>query len=717
MGETVVFPMRRRVIDRNVVGFESPLVRDEDHQCRNDEFVLSVWQKTLGESGVVYWDDGHEQRDASDCFSAFLASAGEGGYDVRPTSNVVEHLGEADAVVVTAPTKPFSDDERREFAAFAADGGWIFLHDDPVSADSGTHLNELVADLDRDFRFPATKAKTETEAESRSDEQFDFDPSRTYRGTVTEVTDGDTVTVEFDAGTTESIRVLGIDTPETAKNSQHERPEEWEGIEEMSYLQKWGAKAKQFGTETLADAAVSVSFDANEPVRDPYDRVLGYLTYDSDDSLYNREAVERGYARVYGSGFARHDRFLQAELTARADGKNVWSESDPQNSTEIRDRPVSELFFPKAASVRLAEGEVPADRVPVFAEESAKQKSVGDGIEYGDIPLVAVDEVNRVAVVGSPLVDETYEKDEGFEVDTSGYENFVFLTNLTSFLSDRSGTVLIDGGHGQFNADYALSNEDAAYYQRYLEGQNITFEQVNNLTKEALSETRALVVTTPAEAFTEAEIDAVATFRESGGAVVLVGAGTAPSEGRANLNDLAAGLGTDLRLNTDQIADPEHNVNANSEIPTTTAFETSFPLFDAFSSGEDGGGDENPGQGNEDENGREGGDTLAVTEIHADAQGRDGKRLEDEYVVFQNTGTTDLDLSGWTVSDEAGKSYEFPDGFTLASGDTVTLHSGTGEADDANLYWGRTHGAVWNNAGDTITVTDESGTRRLNRSY
>jgi len=136
---------------------------------------------------------------------------------------------------------------------------------------------------------------------------------------------------------------------------------------------------------------------------------------------------------------------------------------------------------------------------------------------------------------------------------------------------DPAGPVYIDGGHGQFGVDYALSSEDAAYYQRHLEGRGINLEQINDVTLDRLSGARALVVTTPVEAFTREEVAAVRSFRDDGNAVVLLGSGAAPTDAIDNLNGLARALGTPIRVNDDQVRDRENNVAADPSIPTTTA--------------------------------------------------------------------------------------------------------------------------------------------------
>lgn len=109
-------------------------------------------------------------------------------------------------------------------------------------------------------------------------------------------------------------------------------------------------------------------------------------------------------------------------------------------------------------------------------------------------------------------------------------------------------------------------------------------------------------------------------------------------------------------------------------------------------------------------------DQLAVSEIHADAAGNDHDNLNDEYIVFENTGDEALEMDGWRISDEADHTYTVPQGFTLDPGVEVTLYTGSGEDSETELYWGSER-AVWNNNGDTIYVHDDEGTLVLERTY
>jgi endonuclease YncB( thermonuclease family) len=547
----------------------------------------------------------------------------------------------------------------------------------------------------------------------------DYSRNETYEVTVSNVTDGDTLDVKFSDGTTEELRVIGHDAPETESNRQFERPQEWEGIEDPDYLAQWGENAKQYAKEELAGATVTVSFAQNEPLRGDFDRLLMFVEFtppddganDTEESdgelqLYNRVLIEKGLARVYGSGLSQHDEFWQAEHEARTNDVGLWAESNPEATTESRDRAVNDLFVPKPSSIRTASGALADNRIPIFAEPTARQEIAtrsDSSVEYDRLPLAGIDTDARVGMVGGLLIDEKYEKAEGFAVDTANFENFVFLTNLIDYLSDHSGSILIDGGHGQFTAEYAVTNEEAAYYQRYLEGQDgIAFEQVNEFEISRFENARAILVSPPASPFTDAEVELLSEFKAGGGAIVFLGSATADATARENLNTLVEQLDSDLRLNDDQVFDATHNVNDDSSLPYTTVFNTSLPLFNAYTP------DSGSGAG---ESG-----TLSLAEIHANAEGDDYDNLNDEYIVFTNPGNDSLDLMGWTLHDEVDHEYTFPAGFTLSAGESITIHTGSGINSETDLYWDASS-PVWNNTGDTVTVEDASGNTIVTRDY
>jgi len=108
------------------------------------------------------------------------------------------------------------------------------------------------------------------------------------------------------------------------------------------------------------------------------------------------------------------------------------------------------------------------------------------------------------------------------------------------------------------------------------------------------------------------------------------------------------------------------------------------------------------------------GSSLAVS-VRADATGNDNDNLNDEYVTLTNTGSDSLTLDGWTVTDAAGHEYGFEE-LTLEPGASLRLHTGSGTDRDGHRYWGAS-GAIWNNGGDTVTVTAANGTVVAETSY
>ena len=679
-------------------------------QYGNEEVLLNVLDE-YADSDTVLWDEGHDQFYDLDSHGSFATYAEENGYTLEATTNLESDLfGPASAIVITSPSDSFTGSEIDALASFADAGGLVVLMDqsDYNDFDETDNLNALATGIDTQIRFndnqvidgenndgadfvpTTTDLDTANYPELFADRDglgLELDPSEEYEVEVVDVTDGDTVDVQFEGGQVETIRTLGHDAPET--QVANERPEEWEGIDDVDTLVFWGDEATDYAQDAVpVGETVTLSFDENEGLRGNFGRLLGLI--ETDDGLFNENLIADGYARVYDSGLGLHDQFWEAEADARENDRGFWADSDVDATPVVGDDPVNELFVPFATSVATADGAIADDRVPVASED--------------DDPLVGVDEANNVALLGGPLPEENFEADEGGP-GTEPYGNYVFLANLIDAVSDegREGSVVIDGGHGQFAADYALSAEDAAYFQRYLEGFAIEFDGKNDFDDDLgrdLAEARAVLVTAPDNALGSDEVAAIEDFRDDGGAVILAsGSGDGAGDARDNLDALADALGSDLRTG-DAVTDDQNNLGG-AENPTTTNFDTDFDLFDAYGDGDDGG----DGGGDVD---------LAIDELVYDPE--DGDPIQDEYVSFVNQGDETLDLDGYVVYDEADNSYTFG-AVSVDPGATITLYTGTGSDTDDTVYWGRTGTAIWNNGGDTVFVEDTDENLVLEYSY
>ena len=513
-------------------------------------------------------------------------------YTVEATDDLLADLERAEAVWLTPATESFGGEELARLQQFVRDGGAVFVH--ASAGDPITHLNDV---LDRLRTGLQVNDDQVTDAESNAGQA-----TSPVTGTFPTFPAGDTTRYPY------FIRRLSEDG--TYQN-ECEKPD-------YTFLQDWASKAERYLRAKVGDGQVKLQLDPNESVYDGLGRVLGYIYYDSDDddvydSNVNQELVANGYARVYDSGHSKHESFLEAEIDAQEDRQGIWLTMDAEDAPEVRNRPVEEVFVPQAASVRTDRGRLPGGRTPVFAERTASQ-SGEPGVEYQRVPLVGVDEPAGVALIGGPICEEAYEMqedpfralsfvgDDPIRVNTPAFDNYVFLLNLIDSLADGDvdgGDVLVDGGHGQFSSPrdgfaggWGQSADDAAYFQRFLEGVGLRMRGVNNIQRwleDDRLDPRALIVTTPMDAFSEEELAAVRAFADEGGAVVLMGSGRASAEARERLNELAAGLRTDLRLSADRVTDPEHNVRGIANFPRTGNLNSSFNLFDRVTPDDDGG--------------------------------------------------------------------------------------------------------------------------------
>jgi hypothetical protein len=98
---------------------------------------------------------------------------------------------------------------------------------------------------------------------------------------------------------------------------------------------------------------------------------------------------------------------------------------------------------------------------------------------------------------------------------------------------------------------------------------------------------------------------------------------------------------------------------------------------------------------------------LKIVNINYDAPGDDNKNPNVEWVEIKNTGSTSVNLKGFTLEDEAHHKFIFPD-FMLGTGKIVKVYSGSGTPNSSSLYWGSSS-AIWNNDGDTAYLYDNNG--------
>jgi micrococcal nuclease len=125
---------------------------------------------------------------------------------------------------------------------------------------------------------------------------------------VVQTIDGDTVVVQFANGAHDTVRLLGVDTPETHHPTKP--------------VQCYGQEASDYTRARLLGQPVTLERDAE--TRDIYGRLLMYVSLDG--ARFNDELLRLGYARllVIPPNGAHARAMLAQELDARTARRGLW---------------------------------------------------------------------------------------------------------------------------------------------------------------------------------------------------------------------------------------------------------------------------------------------------------------------------------------------------------------------------------------------------------
>ena len=154
--------------------------------------------------------------------------------------------------------------------------------------------------------------------------------------TVTRVIDGDTMEIEYANGTEETVRLLGVDTPETTLSRVS--PDEFAGIPDTTagrdHLFNWGEQATALAKDELEGTQVEIIVDPESDRRGYFDRLLVYLYVDGQN--FNERLLAEGYVRMYDSQFSLREEFAALEQDAQATGVGLWDfqDSDTESGTD-----------------------------------------------------------------------------------------------------------------------------------------------------------------------------------------------------------------------------------------------------------------------------------------------------------------------------------------------------------------------------------------------
>jgi micrococcal nuclease len=134
-----------------------------------------------------------------------------------------------------------------------------------------------------------------------------------WTGTVSRVVDGDTIVVDV-AGLWETVRIIGIDTPEI--------------VDPRKPVEAFAKEASDYTKRTLSGKTVKLVADpGNTRIghRDRYGRLLAYVWV--GESFFNETIIRDGYAHAYVKYPFRQDYmelFRAAEKEAREASRGLW---------------------------------------------------------------------------------------------------------------------------------------------------------------------------------------------------------------------------------------------------------------------------------------------------------------------------------------------------------------------------------------------------------
>ena len=135
--------------------------------------------------------------------------------------------------------------------------------------------------------------------------------SNTFK--VLKIVDGDTFYIDDGTEKGISVRLIGVDTPET----KHPRKP----------VEHYGKEATAFLTALIENKTVRLEYDIEK--YDRYKRLLAYV-YVDDSTFVNAKLVEEGYARIatFPPNVKHAELFLRLEQEARKFNRGLWAKEE-----------------------------------------------------------------------------------------------------------------------------------------------------------------------------------------------------------------------------------------------------------------------------------------------------------------------------------------------------------------------------------------------------
>lgn len=142
-----------------------------------------------------------------------------------------------------------------------------------------------------------------------------FTSDTRQQATLVKVVDGDTIAVLIN-GKNETIRIIGIDTPEV--------------VDPRKTVECFGKEASETARKYFEDSGKKLwlEADATQDDRDKYRRLLRYVFIDGGSVDFGKIMIELGFASeyTYNVPYKYQQAYKQAEKEAREAKKGLWAD-------------------------------------------------------------------------------------------------------------------------------------------------------------------------------------------------------------------------------------------------------------------------------------------------------------------------------------------------------------------------------------------------------
>lgn len=195
----------------------------------------------------------------------------------------------------------------------------------PVSSSGDNQVGEVA---------PTVKTTTKVAEKKTATQPTSTNTVSGYK--VVSVVDGDTVKVSIN-GSTETIRIIGLNTPET--------------VDPRKPVECFGKEASNKAKELLSGKTVTLEVDPSQGERDKYGRLLRYVFLENGTD-FGKYMITNGYAYeyTYNTPYKYQSTYKTAQSQAQVSKAGLWAANACANTTPAPTATTSGNFYTSSYS-------------------------------------------------------------------------------------------------------------------------------------------------------------------------------------------------------------------------------------------------------------------------------------------------------------------------------------------------------------------------------